>query len=233
VFQIPDLGLQLDLAFRLLLASALGAAVGLEREIHDHPAGMRTHVLVAFGSALFTILSIHGFVDVLGAGEGTPPDPTRIAAQVVTGMGFLGAGAILKYGTSIRGLTTAGSLWATSAIGMAGGAGQWIIAIAGTAIVIFSLGPLHWVADRVRSNRAAPVRLRLHLERLEALGEVTRELVANRAELGTVRSRRIGKGSYEVELVVRPLSTTRLDALITLIDAIPGVELLETATSEE
>src|SRR5689334_14106252 len=102
---------------------------------------MRTHLLVAFGCALFTVLSIYGFeVSVAGASQ---VDPSRVAAQIVTGIGFLGAGAILKYGTSIRGLTTAASLWATAAIGIAAGTGQWILGLVGTTIVLFSLWPLN------------------------------------------------------------------------------------------
>src|SRR5438045_6260094 len=97
-----DLGLQVDLALRLLGAAALGAAIGAERERHGHPAGMRTHLLVALGSALFTVLSAYGFGAPTGSAPGATVDPTRIAAQVVTGIGFLGAGAIIKYGTSIR-----------------------------------------------------------------------------------------------------------------------------------
>src|SRR5439155_1345682 len=104
-------------------AAALGLAIGFEREIHGHPAGLRTHMLVAVGSGLFTVLSAYGFREVSGAVPNTAPiDPTRIAAQIVSGIGFLGAGAILKDGIVIRGLTTAASLWATSAVGMAAGA---------------------------------------------------------------------------------------------------------------
>ena len=178
-----NFALQLDLAFRLVMGSVLGALIGLERELHAQPAGIRTHLLVSFGAALFTVLSIYGFVDVLGPGEGSPPDPTRIAAQVVTGIGFLGAGAILKYGTSIRGLTTAGSLWATAAIGMAAGAGQLGIAVAGTAIVIFSLWPLNWIVDRLQIGKEKVVRVRLQLGNLDALGAITRELADHRVEL--------------------------------------------------
>ena len=112
-----DLGAELVDAVRLLVAAALGALIGLEREIHDHPAGMRTHLLVSVGSAGFTVLSIFAF-PAPGA------DPARIAAQIVTGVGFLGAGAILKEGATIRGLTTAASLWAVAAVGMAAGAGR-------------------------------------------------------------------------------------------------------------
>src|SRR5260221_10585244 len=119
-----DPGLQLDLSLRLLVAAGLGLAIGFEREIHGHPAGLRTHMLVALGSALFTVLSINGFRD---QAPGVAVDPTRIAAQIVSGIGFLGAGAILKDGIVIRGLTTAASLWATSAVGMAAGGGEYVI----------------------------------------------------------------------------------------------------------
>ena len=148
-----DTALQIDLSVRLLVAALLGGVIGVEREIHEHPAGTRTHLLVAVGCALFTELSIYGFQS---GPQGAPAvDPSRVAAQIVTGIGFLGAGAILKYGTSIRGLTTAASLWATAAIGIAAGTGQWILAIVGTAIVLVSLWPLSRVthALRMRNGR--------------------------------------------------------------------------------
>lgn len=147
--------LQLDLVLRLVIAAGVGGLVGFEREIHGHPAGMRTHLLVALGAALFTVLSAYGF----GAGSpGSPVDPTRIAAQIVTGIGFLGAGAIVKEGATIKGLTTAASLWATAALGMAAGAGAHLLGIVATAIVLFSLWPLHWVEDRIVRRRPGPSR---------------------------------------------------------------------------
>jgi putative Mg2+ transporter-C (MgtC) family protein len=109
---------------RLSVAAGLGAAVGIEREFRDREAGIRTHLLVALGSALFTIISAYGFHEFLASGDSVVrADPTRIAAQIVTGIGFLGAGAIIREGLSVRGLTTAGSLWVVAAIGMASGAG--------------------------------------------------------------------------------------------------------------
>lgn len=233
MLQSADLTLQADLAFRLIVASALGALIGLEREIHHHPAGMRTHLLVSFGSGMFTVLSAFGFVGVLAAGEGTAPDPTRIAAQVVTGIGFLGAGAIIKYGTSIRGLTTAGSLWATSAIGMAAGAGEPLIAIVGTAIVLFSLWPLNWIVERLHVGRDRTVQVRLQLDGLAPLGALTRELAAHRVELAGIQSQRLGKNRYEVELEVRPPPGLRMDGLVELIAALPDIELLESASLVE
>jgi putative Mg2+ transporter-C (MgtC) family protein len=231
--QSGDITLQLDLAFRLIVASVLGALIGLEREIHLHPAGMRTHLLVSFGSAMFTVLSIYGFVGALHAGQGTAPDPTRIAAQVVTGIGFLGAGAILKYGTSIRGLTTAGSLWASSAIGMAAGAGELVLALAGTGIVLFSLWPLNWIIKRLRWGVERSVKIRLQLGRLEALGPLTRQLAAQRVELAGIQTERTGKNRYEAELELRLPAGIREDGLIAIIATVPDVELLETSSAAE
>ena len=142
-----DLAAELSIVARLLLGAVLGALIGLEREFHDHPAGMRTHLLVSVGSASFTILSLEAF----GAPDA---DPGRIAAQIVSGIGFLGAGAILKYGGSVRGLTTAASLWATAAVGMAAGGAAWIVAAVTTAIIVFSLGPLNVLATKIRPTRA-------------------------------------------------------------------------------
>ena len=127
----------LDLFLRLLVASGLGAVIGLERDMHGRPAGLRTHLLVCMGAALFTILSV-AVANTLGAG-GQTWDPGRIAAQIVTGIGFLGAGAILKAGFSVRGLTTASSLWIAAAIGMASGAGRYDLAGAATLLALISL----------------------------------------------------------------------------------------------
>lgn len=124
--------LELQLAGRLTLGLVLGAAIGFERELHRQPAGFRTHSLVALGAALFTIVSAYGFA-------GASVDPTRIAAQIVSGIGFIGAGAILQYSGNIRGLTTAASLWSVAAIGMAAGAGMLVMAVVGTVLILVVL----------------------------------------------------------------------------------------------
>ena len=229
MFQI-DLGLQADLAVRMLVAAVLGAAIGLEREIHEHPAGMRTHLLVSLGSAIFTVLSIYGFEGIQASGVAASVDPTRIAAQVVSGIGFLGAGAILKYGTSIRGLTTAASLWTAAAIGMAAGAGEWVIAGVGTFIVVFSLWPLNALVARLHKPGAKAIKLRLEVGRLEAVGDVSRLLADRRVELAGINSQRISKGRYEVELELRLPTGSRPQDVIGAITAIPDVELMESAT---
>ena len=225
-----DFVLQADLAVRMLIAAILGAAIGLEREIHEHPAGMRTHLLVSLGTAIFTVLSIYGFEGITANGVAPTVDPTRIAAQVVSGIGFLGAGAILKYGTSIRGLTTAASLWTTAAIGMAAGAGEWLIAGVGTFITVFSLWPLNALVARIHRPGAQLIRQRLEVGRLEALGDVSRLLADRRVEMAGINSQRIGKGRYEVELTVRLPPSARSQDVIGAITKIPDVELMETTT---
>jgi putative Mg2+ transporter-C (MgtC) family protein len=222
-----DLGLQLDIALRLLLSAVLGATIGLEREMHAHPAGMRTHLLVSLGAAMFTVVSIYGFLEVAGPGQPGVVDPTRIAAQIVSGIGFLGAGAILKYGASIRGLTTAGSLWATAAIGMAAGAGQLVVAVGGMAIVLFSLWPLNWIVGRLRIRGDETIRLRLRLRGLAALGAVTSELSKMQVEIAEVRTARVAEDRYDVELDVRPPAGTPAEGLIEHITSIADVELVE------
>jgi putative Mg2+ transporter-C (MgtC) family protein len=137
---------------RLAIAAVLGAAVGIERELREREAGIRTHLLVSLGACLFTIVGAYGFHNFSAV------DPTRIAAQVVTGIGFLGAGAIIREGISVRGLTTAASLWVVAAIGMAAGAGYYWPAVAGTALTVIALWPLRALAYRTIERFRPPER---------------------------------------------------------------------------
>jgi putative Mg2+ transporter-C (MgtC) family protein len=157
VFSSPTIGWP-EVLLRLFVAAALGGAIGLEREIRERQAGLRTHLVVSVGSALFTLVSAYGFSE-----WGARVDPTRIAAQIVSGIGFLGAGAIIRQGLSVRGLTTAASLWLVAAIGMASGAGYWEGALIATFGAVLTLGPLRVVAFRVLS-RYRPQRDRLLVE---------------------------------------------------------------------
>jgi putative Mg2+ transporter-C (MgtC) family protein len=143
---VPALGWD-DNLVRLSVAAGLGGLIGLERELRDREAGFRTHILVCLGSALFTIVSAYGFRGFLTSGDQViRADPTRIAAQIVTGIGFLGAGAIIRQGFSVRGLTTAATLWVSAAIGIAAGAGYYSGAVIGTAITLLALWPLRLLA---------------------------------------------------------------------------------------
>jgi putative Mg2+ transporter-C (MgtC) family protein len=146
---VPSLGWP-HVLLRLFLAAAFGGAIGMERELRERGAGLRTHLVVSVGSALFTLVSAYGFREFLVAGSAYARiDPTRIAAQIVSGIGFLGAGAIIRQGLSVRGLTTAATLWLVAAIGMAAGAGYYDAALIATLGGLLTLGPLRIVAYRV------------------------------------------------------------------------------------
>jgi len=125
------MGHDLELLGRLLLAAVLGGAIGAERELNDQPAGLRTHMLLTIGACLFTLISAYGF------GRGT--DPSRIAAQIVTGIGFLGGGAIVRHGLTVKGVTTAASIWATASVGVAIGAGSYVLGTGGAVLVVGTL----------------------------------------------------------------------------------------------
>jgi len=147
-----------DTLLRLAIAALLGGAIGLERELDEKAAGLRTHMLVASGAALFTLVSAYGFGGLVQHGAGIVRyDPSRIAAQIVTGIGFLGAGVIFRQGFTIRGLTTAASLWMVAAIGMAAGAGYWAGAVLATVVGVISLRPLEWLKNVALPQRAATV----------------------------------------------------------------------------
>lgn len=133
----------LQMVYRLTLAAVLGMLVGFEREYHGKPAGLRTYMLVTVGAALFTIMSVQ-------SSFGTAYfDPSRIASQVVVGIGFIGGGLILVRGSRIEGLTTAAGLWATAAVGMATGFGFYVIAIYTTALVLFVLWVLRFLENYI------------------------------------------------------------------------------------
>src|SRR5689334_5472204 len=143
----------------LVHALALSAAIGLEREIRQKSAGLRTHTLVGFAAALIMQVSKYGFTDVLV--DHVVLDPSRIAAQIVSGIGFIGGGLIFVRRDAVRGLTTAAVIWLTAAVGMAAGAGLWVLAVAATAghlLVVFAFTPL---AGRLPRSKYAPWRVRL------------------------------------------------------------------------
>lgn len=138
-------------SFRIALAAVLGALVGLDRELTDRPAGFRTHILVSVGAALFAMAGAFGVGTLIGDAE-TRGDPTRVAAQVVTGIGFLGAGAIIQRGISVRGLTTAAGLWVTAAIGLAVGLGFYEGAVIATVVTVAALFGLKRFESRFLSR---------------------------------------------------------------------------------
>lgn len=161
-----DLGLTDAVAARVALAVVLGAAIGLQREIDDQPAGLRTHLAVALGAALFGVISTLGFseFEAASADSNIRVDVTRVASQVVVGIGFLGAGVIFRRGGDVQNLTTAATLWATAAIGLAAGVGDGGSAVFSTALLVVVLAvlriPRDWLRRRfTRQVRTASVRL--------------------------------------------------------------------------
>lgn len=144
----------LDLVARIAVATLLGALIGLERELTDQSAGLRTHISVALGAALFAIVSAYGFEEFVQprADSNYQVDVTRVASNIVTGVGFLGGGAIIKQGATVRGLTTAASMWVTAAVGMAVGLGSYLMAWVSTAALLVALvglrGPRRWLRSR-------------------------------------------------------------------------------------
>jgi putative Mg2+ transporter-C (MgtC) family protein len=147
-----------ELVLRLLLAASLAGLLGVERELTDQPAGFRTHILVGLGSALFAIISAYGFQSIIAEepSRALSADVTRVASQIVVGIGFLGGGAILKYGANVRGLTTAANLWITAAIGTSVALGELLLGTVTTLIALVALAglrPLRRILRRFASGR--------------------------------------------------------------------------------
>ena len=139
-----------DVVVRILLAMLIGAIIGTEREYTHRPAGMRTHMLVALGAC--AVMTTSQLIFCQYRAYGAAPDPARLSAQVITGMGFLGAGTIIKAGHTIKGLTTAAGIWATACLGIAVGGGYYVVAIAGTLGMMITLVIFEWIQRRLMIN---------------------------------------------------------------------------------
>ena len=202
----------LELVLRLVVAAVLGGLVGLERERLEWAAGMRTHALVSLGSALFMVVSIFGFSDILNE-QHVILDPSRVAAQVASGIGFIGAGTIIFRREIVKGLTTAASIWAVAAVGLAVGGGMFLAAISATLLALALLVLARPVKQRLFPNRKEARRVRLVLRRDTSLAELRSEIEASEVPLERIVVRPgssageddaelvLGKGSQEEELL--------------------------------
>ncbi|MBU1672249.1 MAG: MgtC/SapB family protein [Actinobacteria bacterium] len=208
-----------QIVVRILLALAAGALVGFEREITDHPAGIRTHILVTVGACAFTCMSLFGFLGF--------PDGDRVAAAVVTGIGFIGGGAILRSKTGwVTGLTTAASLWSCAAIGMIFGTGYYAVGFALTAIDLLVLRILDWGVDRV-SPRVKSRKVALTVTgryRDNVFGAVMELLNASGTSPELVRFSRMEEGrAVDLEVMTRLSSRSDIQALTDGLYGVPGV----------
>ncbi len=208
-----------ELILRLLLAAVLGGAVGYQREATDRPAGFRTHILVAVGAALFTLISFYPFD---GAGR-LATDPTRIAAQVVTGIGFLGAGTIIRRENLVIGLTTAASLWAIAAVGVAAGVGYYAAALGGTGIILATLTILKSFEKRFMASNGEKSVFIVAARGSEVLSEAIRRLVEMGISIEGAAIKPIEGGS-EISISLERRAEVDEDELIAQLASIRDVE---------
>ncbi len=216
---------------RLAMAAALGSVIGLERERLLWAAGLRTHMLVCTGACLFMLVSAFGFGDVAGQSH-VVLDPSRVAAQVVSGIGFLGAGTILLRGEMLKGLTTAASIWAVAAIGLASGGGLYVPALAATAIVFAILAGVKPVEESWRSRmrpQCLDVVAQAGALSLEGLQEAT-GLPASRVRQFVVRPGP-AKDQDAIRIVLTRLSAAQAERIARTLRAMPEVESVAIAAA--
>jgi putative Mg2+ transporter-C (MgtC) family protein len=202
---------QWELIARLLLAAALGSAVGWERERLQWAAGLRTHMLVAVGSCLMVIVSAYGFSSVLS--QRVILDPSRVAAQVVSGIGFLGAGSIILRNEAIKGLTTAASVWAVAGVGLAAGAGLYTAAVASTVIILIILAGLKPLEERFRASRTN-LELRIKARR-------------DGFSLGLLERALGGRAGRVKQVVVRPAEDDREDDVSLMLSRVSAADTVD------
>jgi putative Mg2+ transporter-C (MgtC) family protein len=210
-----------EILLRLALATILCGAIGLERESRDQVAGLRTHILVGVGATLFTLVSAYAFQGFSQGGR--VYDPTRIAAQIVSGIGFLGAGAIIRQGFNVRGLTTAAALWISAAIGMAMGAGYYFGGVITTGIVLGSLIVFRLVRPRLLPYlRTDVVLLDLEVDSEARLADLFAFIAGQGARLQGMASER-DNGDLGVRLDLRVPPGLDVQALLSELAARPGL----------
>lgn len=216
---------QLEFFGRIALAGLCGALIGYERKNRLKEAGPRTHCIVALAAALMMIVSKYGFYDLFTT-DSIKLDPSRIAAQIVSGVGFLGAGVIFVRKQSISGLTTAAGIWGTAGVGMAIGAGQYIIGIAATLVIIFVQTVLHKDFRWFRNPTAEQLIIRLE-ETEHALADLKRWLEIHHIELLNMKTSHVGKNTLELDVYVKLPKDYPVTDLMDLHQDVPEVISVE------
>lgn len=214
----------LEILVRLVVAAVCGSVIGYQREITERPAGFRTHVLVCIGSALIMMVSIYPF------GDASRVDPTRIAAQVVTGIGFLGAGTIIRQGSIVRGLTTAASLWTIAGVGLAVGAGFYSAALLTTALVFVVLSGFKIIETRLIGTKGAQVLLVRIEDKPGMLGGIGSALGEMSVNIKNIEMAQEEGGIAQIRLA---LEIPKSVSMTTIIERLVSIEGLKTAEWEE
>ncbi|HEX5411530.1 MAG TPA: MgtC/SapB family protein [Terriglobia bacterium] len=211
------------IALRLVVATVLSAIVGIDRERLERAAGLRTHAMVGLGAALFMVLSAFGFHDILGTPNMTL-DPSRIAAQIVSGIGFLGAGLIIIRREEVRGLTTAASIWVVAAVGAAAGAGMYLVAVTTAGLALLVLAGLRPVENRFFHHRHAH-ELSLLLERgvgsVEAIESAVQSMGRQLQRVVVVPSQT--GAADRVDIMLAPTTARDLSSLMDHLGRLEGV----------
>lgn len=213
-----------EFIFRLALAGALGILIGLEREYRSKEAGYRTHFLVCLGSALIMIVSQYGFETIL-LQNNVSLDPSRVAAQVVSGIGFIGAGTIIIQKRFVRGLTTAAGLWATAGIGLAVGSGLYWLGIAATILTLIGLEALSYIFGGLGGRSTL---LKFYTGNKSLLPEVVQEIRSKGYKISNYEmyeERDAGHTTYHVTIVVKTLKKIEENNLFTYLEKFPEIML--------
>ena len=217
---------QYEIILRVLVGAALGAVIGFERERSDQPAGLRTHMILVIGATLAMVLSVN--LGHLYAREGAPFDPARLAAQVISGIGFLGAGAILRYGYTVKGLTTATSLWTMAIVGLTVGAGYYLIGVFTTVLMLIVLGLLNILEKRFVRTAVSRF-IQIEADYHKGLVKSVRKIVTKHADslLSFTIQKHIKNKRLRIQAVARISRDQTLEELIDNLSDIDGVRNLK------
>jgi len=216
----------LEIVLRLLIALLIGGSIGLERSYHGRPAGFRTHGLVCLSTSLLMLLTVYEERWFPGISQGRIAlDPTRIAQGIMTGIGFLGAGTILKDGLTVRGLTTAASIWITAAIGVLIGVGFYFPAITATILTLLTLSLFRWIEDRIPVQFYAQFQIRFARDRVLPEAEVRSLLKAHHFSIAHLNYRLdVEDDFFEYRMVIRTSRALNASRLSLALVALPGVK---------
>lgn len=206
---------------RVFLAALLGGLIGLERSRRQKEAGIRTHVIVALGAALFVIISKYGFLDLLTT-EGIDIDPTRVASNIVTGVSFLGAGVIFVKNASIRGLTTAAGIWATAGVGSALGAGMYTMGVFAALLIILLQGLLHSGLNHLEGQGINQLEMRVRYSQGVTV-RLRQQLAEHHMAIEYFRIRKSNENVLTCSLAVRMPRECGNDELLFLLDENPDI----------